>query len=69
MRQLNLEISNELYGKLVGAATVLGQDERQTAREFLQDGADVVLNGNFIEIENEHTFFRLQQEAQLERHK
>ena len=64
MRKLNLSISNELFGKLVGAAATLGQDTKQTVREFLQDGADIVLGGHYYEIEDETTFHRLQQEAQ-----
>jgi hypothetical protein len=63
MKQLNLSLTNELYGKLIGASAVLQQGIKHTVREFLTDGADVVLNGNFIEIEDLETFERLRQEA------
>ena len=66
MKNLNLSISNELFGKLVGAATVLGhKDAQQAAEVFLNDSADIVLNGHYYEIEDEKAFHRLQREAKL----
>ena len=64
MKQLNLSLTNELYGKLVGASAVLQQGIKHTVRDFLTDGADVVLNGNFIEVDDLETFERLQQDAE-----
>jgi hypothetical protein len=64
MKQLNLSLTNELYGKLVGASAVLQQGIKHTVRDFLTDGADVVLNGNFIEVDDLETFERLRQDAE-----
>ena len=63
MENYNLEIPKELYGKIVGASAVLDQGLEQTAMEFLEDSADVILSGNYHVIEDEQTFQRLQQIA------
>ena len=65
MKRLNLSLTNEDYGKLVGASAALEQDINQTAKDFICDGADVVLSGNIIEISDFETFEHLRHDAEM----
>ena len=61
MKTLKMKISDQLYGKIIGAIAVLGQDAVKTVEDFLTDSADVVLNGRYFEVDDDSKFQQLQQ--------
>jgi tRNA U34 2-thiouridine synthase MnmA/TrmU len=64
MKEIKLQLTDRQYGKLIGASAALNQTIKRTASEFLEESADIVLTGNYVEIENEEKFERLRAELE-----
>jgi len=51
VKDIKLKISDRLHGKIKEASAVVGKSTDVLMREFLEESADIVLNGNFLEVD------------------